>query len=81
MSMLEEALQEAVHDPDHPLPLTTIRRVRIPTQQALEFAQRVVDLAEDFVELPRGGETVYGFVAGVYPTDLPVLAEDEEDSG
>jgi len=78
MFMLEEALQEAVYDPDHPLPLTTIRRVRIPTERAVEFAQRVTDLAEDFVELPRGGDTVYGFVAAVYPTDLPVLDDASE---
>jgi DNA-binding transcriptional ArsR family regulator len=80
MFMLEEALQEAVHDPDHPLPLTTVRRVRIPVERAVEFSQRVIDLAEDFVELPRGGDTVYGFVAGVYPTDLPVLADNDAES-
>jgi DNA-binding transcriptional ArsR family regulator len=80
MFKLEEALQEAVHDPDHPLPLTTVRRVRIPVERAVEFSQRVIDLAEDFVELPRGGDTVYGFVAGVYPTDLPVLADNDAES-
>lgn len=79
MFMLEEALQEAVHDPGNPLPLTTIRRVRIPVERAVEFSERVIALAENFVDLPRGGDTVFGFVAAVYPTDLPVLANDEPD--
>jgi len=75
MFMLEEAIQEATHNPEHPLPFTTIRRVRIPMDRAVEFGHRVLELAEEFVALPRGGDTVYGFVAGVYPTDLPALRE------
>ena len=76
MFMLEEAIQEAVFEPDAPLPVATIRRVRIPVEQAVEFSARVVALAEEFVDQPRGGDTVYGFVAAVYPTELPVLADD-----
>jgi DNA-binding transcriptional ArsR family regulator len=55
--------------------IATIRHARIPPERAEEFFERVVELAESFTELPRAGDVVYGFVAGVYPTDLPSLAE------
>ena len=29
----------------------------------------------DFMQLPRSGDTVYGFVAGLYPTEYPALPE------
>lgn len=72
--MLAEAMREArVRDPDDALPMFTLRHVRIPEERALEFADRIVALAEDFVDEPRGGDVVYGLVAGVYPTDRPRL--------
>ena len=79
--MLQQAIDEVAADDDSALPMFTIRRVRIPESRAVEFSQRVLELAEEFVSLPRNGSTVYGFVAGVYPTALPVLPEDsgEED--
>ena len=33
------------------------------------------------MRLPRSGETVYGFVAGLYPTDYPTLPEPDQDTG
>jgi hypothetical protein len=33
------------------------------------------------MQLPRSGETVYGFVAGLYPTDHPTLPERDDDLG
>ena len=54
---------------------TTIRHVRIPPARAAEFWRRVEALVREFAELPRSGETVYGFVAGLYPTDFPTLPE------
>ncbi len=75
--MLAEAMNEArALDPADPLPMFTLRHVRIPEARAVEFAQRVVELSEDFVDLPRGGDVVYGFVAGVYPTDRPTFPEE-----
>ena len=51
----------------------TIRHARIPADRAEEFFARVVELAEEFTRLPRGGDTVYGFVGAVYATDHPML--------
>lgn len=54
---------------------TTLRHVRIPREAAAEFWQRVEALIRDFTQLPRSGDTVYGFVAGLYPTDYPTLPD------
>ncbi len=76
--MLQQAMDEARVDVTGRPPMFTIRRVRIPKQRADEFGQRVLELAAEFTSLPRGGDVVYGFVAGVYPTDHPVLPDDAE---
>jgi DNA-binding transcriptional ArsR family regulator len=61
---------------------STLRHARIPQDQAAEFWQRVLALADDFTRLPRAGDAVYGFVAGLYPTDQPVLPDpDPADPG
>ncbi len=78
--MLQEAMDEARLDEESALPMFTIRRVRLDEKSAVEFTQRVVELAEEFVALPRSGDTVYGFVAGVYPTDHPVLPSDDAEA-
>jgi DNA-binding transcriptional ArsR family regulator len=54
---------------------TVIRHARIPHERAKEFWERVVALVQDYAQLPRSGDTVYGFVAGLYPTDHPSLPE------
>ncbi|MFC9842915.1 ArsR/SmtB family transcription factor [Streptomyces sp. NPDC060223] len=54
-----------------------MRHVRIPREQAHEFWARVLELANDYAQLPRGGDVVYGFAAGLYPTDHPALPEAE----
>jgi DNA-binding transcriptional ArsR family regulator len=50
-----------------------IRHARIPRDRAAEFWERVIELTHEFMRLPRSGETVYGFVAGLYPTAYPTL--------
>jgi DNA-binding transcriptional ArsR family regulator len=61
------------HDADD---LRTIHRhVRIPRERAAEFWERVEALGLEFAQLPRSGHTVYGFVAGLYPTDHPTLPD------
>jgi DNA-binding transcriptional ArsR family regulator len=50
-----------------------IRHARISEAQASEFWERMAELVTEFDELPRSGETVYGFAVGVYPTDHPTL--------
>jgi hypothetical protein len=54
---------------------TTLRHVRIPALSASQFWQRVEALIREFTQLPRSGHTVYGFAAGLYPTDHPTLPE------
>jgi DNA-binding transcriptional ArsR family regulator len=50
-----------------------IRHARISEAQASAFWERMAALVAEFDELPRSGETVYGFALGVYPTDHPTL--------
>jgi DNA-binding transcriptional ArsR family regulator len=50
-----------------------IRHARISETQASEFWQRMAELVTEFDQLPRSGDTVYGFALGVYPTDHPTL--------
>src|SRR6188508_317200 len=42
-----------------------IRHARISEAQASEFWERMAQLVAEFDELPRSGETVYGFALGV----------------
>jgi DNA-binding transcriptional ArsR family regulator len=50
-----------------------IRHARITEAQASEFWERMAELVTEFDQLPRAGETMYGFAVGVYPTDQPTL--------
>jgi hypothetical protein len=37
-------------------------------------------LLREFAQLPRSGDTVYGFAAGLYPTDYPTLPDANDES-
>lgn len=50
-----------------------IRHARVSEAQVSEFWQRMAELTAEFDQLPRSGDTVYGFAVGVYPTDQPKL--------
>jgi DNA-binding transcriptional ArsR family regulator len=52
-----------------------VRHARITEAQASEFWERMAELVTEFDQLPRSGETMYGFAVGVYPTDQPTLPE------
>ena len=52
-----------------------IRHARLPEERAAEFWDRIAALVREFDELPRSGDTVYGFAVGIYPTDHPRLPE------
>jgi DNA-binding transcriptional ArsR family regulator len=54
-----------------------LRRARISADRAAEFWERVFDLTDEFGQIPRSGDTVYAFVAGLYPTDYPTLPDPE----
>ena len=55
-----------------------IRHARISEAQVSEFWERMAELVTEFDQLPRSGETVYGFAVGVYPTDHPTLPGKSE---
>jgi DNA-binding transcriptional ArsR family regulator len=57
-----------------------LRHARIPRERAAEFWERVFELVREFTRLPRSGETVYGFVAGLYPTQHPTLPPSRDSS-
>jgi len=50
-----------------------IRHARISEKQASGFWERMAELVAEFDQLPRSGDTMYGFAIGVYPTDQPTL--------
>ena len=54
-----------------------IRHARISEAQASEFWERMTVLVTEFDQLPRSGETMYGFAVGVYPTDHPTLPSSD----
>jgi DNA-binding transcriptional ArsR family regulator len=59
-----------------------LRHARIPAERAAEVWERVVDvLTRELAQLPRSGDTVYGFAAGLYPTDYPTLPDPDAESG
>ena len=55
-----------------------IRHARISEAQASDFWERMAELVAEFDQLPRSGDTMYGFAVGVYPTDQPTLPSGEE---
>lgn len=73
--MLRQALGEAVVDEHQALPAFTLRHIRMTEEQAVDFWHEVVALGERFMAAQRGGERVYGFIGGVYPTELPTLPD------
>ena len=58
---------------------SVLRHARIPRERAAEFWERVKVLASEFAQVPRAGDTVYGFAAGLYPTDYPTLSPAGDD--
>jgi DNA-binding transcriptional ArsR family regulator len=53
----------------------TLVHARIPIEEVRTFWAEVQQLARRFTQIPRAGDQVYGFVAGLYPTDAPTLAD------
>jgi len=54
-----------------------IPHARIAPERAAEFWKRAMELVHEFDELPRSGDTVYGFAVGIYPTDQPILPPED----
>jgi DNA-binding transcriptional ArsR family regulator len=55
-----------------------IRHARISEAQASSFWERMAELVTEFDQLPRSGDTVYGFAIGVYPTEHPTLPSSRD---
>lgn len=55
-----------------------VRHARIARESARDFWRGVEALVREFSELPRAGDTVFGFAVGLYPTDHPVLPDPDE---
>ena len=53
----------------------TLVHARIPVGEVRAFWAEVQELARRFAQIPRAGDQVYGFAAGLYPTDAPTLAD------
>lgn len=48
---------------------------RIPREEVRNFWAQVQEVARRYAQIPRSGDQVYGFVAGLYPTDAPTLPD------
>ncbi|WP_431874190.1 helix-turn-helix domain-containing protein [Micromonospora marina] len=55
----------------------TLVHARIPIEDVREFWTEVQALARRFAQIPRAGDQVYGFAAGLYPTDAPTLPDTD----
>ena len=75
--MLDDVRREGMAVEGEALPMFTMRRARISEERAVEFTARLLALSEEFIDLPREGDRIYGLIAGVYPTQLPTLGGDE----
>jgi DNA-binding transcriptional ArsR family regulator len=53
---------------------------RIPIEDVRSFWAQVQEIARKFAQIPRAGDQVYGFAAGLYPTDAPSLPDAEHVS-
>jgi DNA-binding transcriptional ArsR family regulator len=53
---------------------------RIPIEEVRNFWAEVQALSRKFAQIPRAGDQVYGFAAGLYPTDAPTLPDPEPAS-
>ncbi len=59
-------------------PMSTLRHARIPDSKAEEWRERLGELVSEFTAEERGGETTYGLLVAIYPTDRPHLPDPEE---
>ena len=55
--------------------ISTLRYARIPADRAQEWALRLGELAQEFVSEERGGDTTFGLLVALYPTDRPHLSD------
>jgi DNA-binding transcriptional ArsR family regulator len=56
----------------------TLVHARIPREEVRNFWAAVLELSRQFAQIPRAGDQVYGFAAGLYPTDAPTLPDQTD---
>ena len=79
-NLLTEAAHEAEPAARRDELRSTVRHVRVPEDRIGEFWDQILALADGFTRSPRNGDTVYGFVAAIYPTDQPILPDPSDDT-
>jgi DNA-binding transcriptional ArsR family regulator len=57
-----------------------LRYARLSPAQVPLFWERVVQLVDEFAQLPRDGKTVYALSVGLFPTDRPRLPDLEQET-
>ena len=60
---------------------TTLRYARISSDQVDAFGERLNALVQEFLQLPRAGDTTYGLLVALQPTDQPTLPERRDPGG
>ena len=76
-NFLADAAAESIPSYHADTMFANLRHARISRERAVEFWRAVEDVMRQFSELPREGDTVFGFVVGLYPTDQPTLPAPE----
>lgn len=72
--ILAQAAAEIAQSPGTgPQISANMRTVRIPDERAREWKHRLDELIVEFADEPRGGETTYTLVYGLYATGLSAL--------
>lgn len=77
--LIEAANEYARASPDDPGLLSTLRHARVPTERAEEWNARLTELAAEFTTEERGGDTTYGLLIALYPTDWPHLPDEDDE--
>jgi DNA-binding transcriptional ArsR family regulator len=54
---------------------STIRYARIPAEEATAFWSRLEAVTQEFLQLPRSGDTMFALAIGLYPTNQPTLPD------
>ena len=80
VNALSVAAAESVPAHEADVLFSILRHARVPRERAIEFWKGVLELSREFAELPRSGDTVYGFAAGLYPTDFPALPDPHDEA-
>lgn len=53
----------------------SLRYARIPHERVDAFTARLDALMQEFIDLPRAGDTTYGLLVALQPTDQPALPD------